>query len=87
LIVNYHTKRRRGLVGVILRMLGEPDQSSWTPGEMAEDLRVAGFDIAEDSGIADWAARFAAERVDSQRFREMRIVVAHRRSPARADER
>ncbi|MGZ3333506.1 MAG: class I SAM-dependent methyltransferase [Gemmatimonadaceae bacterium] len=78
LIVNYHTTMRRGLVRLIFRMLGEPVKSKWSPEEMAEALRVAGFGVIEDSGIEDWAMRFATGRVNVGAGSMMRIVVAQR---------
>ncbi|MGZ3500958.1 MAG: class I SAM-dependent methyltransferase [Gemmatimonadaceae bacterium] len=78
LIVNYHTTMRRGLVRLIFRMLGEPVKSKWSPEEMAEALRAAGFGVIEDSGIEDWAMRFATGRVNVGAGSMMRIVVAQR---------
>ena len=78
LIVNYHTERRRGLAALILRLLGEPHVSEWTPVEMASDLGGAGFDVVEDSGVVEWAQRFATGPVRTQAGRIMRIVVAER---------
>ena len=78
LIVNYHTTMRIGLVRLILRMLGEPVKSKWSPEEMAEALRAAGFGVIEDSGLADWAKRFATGTVNVGAGSMMRIVVAQR---------
>jgi methyltransferase (TIGR00027 family) len=78
LIVNYHTTMRSGLVRLILRMLGEPVKSSWTPEEMAEALDAVGFGVIGDSGIEDWAKRFATGAVNVKPGRMMRIVVAQR---------
>jgi methyltransferase (TIGR00027 family) len=78
LIVNYHTTMRRGLVRLIFRMLGEPVKSKWSPEEMAEALRAVGFGVIEDSGIEDWAKRFATGTVNVGAGRMMRIVVAQR---------
>ncbi len=60
LIVNYHTGRRSWLAHLIYRLIGEPQISSWTPEEMAGDLRTAGFVAVDDSSMLDWNARFAA---------------------------
>src|SRR6185503_5106961 len=49
LIVNYHTGARRLFARLILRLIGEPHISAWTPAEMASDLRAAGFTVREDS--------------------------------------
>jgi methyltransferase (TIGR00027 family) len=78
LIVNYHTIMQRRLVRLILRMLGEPVKSKWSPQEMAEALRAAGFGVIEDSGLEDWAKRFATGAVKVEVGRMMRIVVAQR---------
>ena len=78
LIVNYHTERRRGLAALMLRLLGEPHRSEWTPGEMASDLGAAGFHVVEDSGVVEWAQRFATGPVRTNAGRIMRIVVARR---------
>src|ERR1051325_4760563 len=59
LIVNYHTAHRRWFARLIFRLIGEPQISAWTPDEMAADLESAGFKVLEDSGMADWNARFA----------------------------
>ena len=78
LIVNYHTTMRTGLVRLIFRMLGEPVKSKWSPEEMAAALRAAGFGVIEDSGLEDWAKRFATGTVNVAPGRMMRIVVAQR---------
>jgi methyltransferase (TIGR00027 family) len=78
LIVNYHTSMRRGLVGLVLRALGEPVRSKWSAEEMAAELGAAGFHVVEDSGVAEWARRFATGAVDTRPGRVMRIVVARR---------
>jgi len=78
LIVNYHTTMRHWLVRLVLRLMSEPVRSKSSPEEMADDLGVAGFDVLEDSGGADWARRFAAGPVDLRVGRIMRIAVARR---------
>jgi methyltransferase (TIGR00027 family) len=80
LIVNYHTALRRGPVRLLLRWLGEPNKSKWSPEEMAADLQAAGFRVDEDSGIIDWVKRFATGTIDTRAGRDMRIAVAHRRA-------
>jgi len=82
LLVNYASplrSLRRSLLGVFLRLLGEPVKSKSSPEEMAADLRAAGFDVTEDSGIADWAKRFVTGVVKIQAGHAMRLVVAQRR--------
>src|SRR5207253_10984974 len=78
LIVNYHTSMRGRLVRLIFRLIGEPVMSKWSPEEMAADLRAAGFEVEEDSGMADWAQRFATGSVGSRPGMIMRIAVALR---------
>jgi methyltransferase (TIGR00027 family) len=78
LIVNYHTEMRRGFAALLLRLLGEPAKSKWSPEEMAADLRAAGFQVADDSGVEDWAKRYATGTVNTRAGRIMRIVVAER---------
>jgi methyltransferase (TIGR00027 family) len=78
LIVNYHTTMRRGFARLLFRALGEPVKSKWSPDEMAEALRAVGFGVVEDSGLEDWAKRFATGTVNMWAARVMRIVVAER---------
>jgi hypothetical protein len=69
---------RRGLVArPIFRFIGEPQISAWTPDEMAADLRSAGFEVREDSGMSDWNERYAQRdaRVEGRAY-YMRVVVA-----------
>jgi methyltransferase (TIGR00027 family) len=75
LIVNYHTTMRSGLVRLLLRMVGEPVRSKWSPEEMADALRAVGFGVVEDSGVAEWANRYATGIVDTRVGNIMRIVV------------
>jgi len=79
LIVNYHTSMRSPFIRLALRFLREPVKSAASPAEMAGDLGQAGFDVIEDSGTRDWAARFTDGGVDTRVGRAMRIVVARRR--------
>jgi len=76
LIVNYHTSGRSALVGLYLWLIGEPMKSHWSPEGMASDLAAAGFQVDEDSGLADWAARYATGAVKVRHGRHMRIAVA-----------
>jgi methyltransferase (TIGR00027 family) len=78
LIINYHTELRRGLVGLILRLLGEPFRSKWSPTELAADLSAVGFRAEEDSGVADWASRFATGPVEIKAGQSARITIARR---------
>jgi methyltransferase (TIGR00027 family) len=76
LIVNYHTVQRGLITRLILRLIGEPMISHWSPAEMTADLRAAGFVVREDSGLADWNVRFAESRANVERALYMRIAVA-----------
>ena len=76
LIVNYHTAHRRFLARMTFRLIGEPQISAWTPGEMADDLRSARFRVSEDTGMIDWNEKFARGLAKVQRGPYMRIAVA-----------
>jgi len=76
LIVNYHTIHRRFFARLMFRLIGEPQVSAWTPAEMAEDLRSAGFIVRDDSSMADWNARFANDQAKVDRGYYMRVAVA-----------
>jgi methyltransferase (TIGR00027 family) len=78
LIVNYHTIHRRFFARLIFRLIGEPQISSWTAGEMAADLASAGFTVRDDSGMTDWNKRFAAGSAKVDRAHYMRIAVARK---------
>jgi len=78
LIVNYHTPHRGFIGRLLLRLIGEPQISSWTPEQMAADLEAVGFRVREDSGMADWNEQFADGRGNVHRGYYMRIVVAGR---------
>ena len=78
LIVNYHSIRRQFVARLIFRLIGEPQISSWTPEEMAADLKSAGFVVKEDSGMTDWNERFAGGKAKIERAFYMRIAVARR---------
>jgi len=85
LIVNYHTVRR-GLIGqLIFRLIGEPQISHWTPGEMAADLESVGMRVVDDSGMVDWSNQFAGGKARvAQRSAYMRIAVARMQSRVRS---
>ena len=76
LIVNYHTANRRVLARLILRLIGEPQISDWSPEEMAEVLRSAGFIVREDTGMLDWNQRFARGEARVERAPYMRVATA-----------
>ena len=76
LIVNYHSIRRRFFARLIFRLIGEPQISSWTPEEMAADLRAVGFMVSEDTAMGEWNARFADGKAKVDAAFYMRVVVA-----------
>src|SRR5438876_11777185 len=76
LIVNYHTLHRRLFARLMFRLIGEPQISAWTPEQMADDLRSAGFVVRDDSGMADWNDRFAQGQAKVERASYMRIAHA-----------
>lgn len=76
LIVNYHVPHRRPLARLLLRFIGEPQLSAWTPEQMAADLRSVGFDVRKDSGTLDWNTQFAESKAKVDRASYMRVVVA-----------
>lgn len=78
LIINYHTTMRTATVRLLLRLLGEPVRSASSIEQMAADLRAAGFQVVEDTGMADWAKRFAVGEVNMSASKSMRIVEARR---------
>jgi methyltransferase (TIGR00027 family) len=78
LIVNYHTLHRRLFARLMFRLIGEPQISAWTQEQMAADMRPVGFVVREDSGMAEWNARFALGKARVERASYMRIAIARR---------
>ena len=78
LIVNYHTARSGLWARLVLRLIGEPQISTWTKEEMAADLASVGFVVREDSGMADWNVRFAQGKARVERALYMRIVIGRK---------
>ena len=76
LIVNYHTAHSGFIGRLMLRLIGEPQISDWTPEEVAADLRGVGFAVREDSAMTDWNQRFANGEARVDRGYYMRIAVA-----------
>ena len=76
LVVNYHSAFARFYARIIFRLIGEPQISAWSPAEMAADLKRARFTVREDSGMADWNARFANGEAKVERGAYMRIATA-----------
>jgi methyltransferase (TIGR00027 family) len=79
LVLNYHTANRRWFARLLFRLIGEPMISAWSPAEMAEDLAAAGFQVREDSGVAEWNAKWAGGQANDRKVWYMRVVVASRR--------
>jgi methyltransferase (TIGR00027 family) len=79
LIVNYHTARRGWFAQLMFRLIGEPQISSWSPDEMAAEMRAAGFLVEDDSGMMDWNARFAGGEANVERGSYIRIAAALRK--------
>jgi hypothetical protein len=80
LIVNYHAGHSGLLARLMLRLIGEAQISMWTKEEMAADLKSVGFVVREDSGIAEWNARFARGEARVERALYMRIAVGRHAS-------
>ena len=78
LILNYHTAHSGLWARLMLRLIGEPQISMWTKEEMAADLGSVGFVVREDSGMAEWNARFAQGKARVERALYMRIVIGRR---------
>jgi methyltransferase (TIGR00027 family) len=78
LILNYHAARSGLWARLMLRLVGEPQISMWTRDEMAAELSSVGFVVREDSGMAEWNARFAHGAARIERVSYMRIVVARK---------
>ena len=78
LILNYHAAHSGLWARLMLRLVGEPQISTWTKEAMAAELSSVGFVVSEDSGIAEWNARFAHGAARVERTLYMRIVVARK---------
>ena len=76
LIVNYHTLHGGFIGRLMLRLIGEPQISDYTPEEMAGNLRDVGFVVREDSAMSDWNQRFANGEAKVERGYYMRVAVA-----------
>ena len=78
LIVNYHSAHSGLIARLMFRLIGEPQISMWTREEMAADLRSAGFVVRDDSGMAEWNARFAQGAARVERTPYMRIAISRK---------
>jgi hypothetical protein len=80
LIVAYHTPAfMLRLIGPVVRRLGEPLRSSFTPDAMRELLAGYGFRVVWDADIPTIGGAMSAEIVQAtRRWRHLRIVTADR---------
>jgi methyltransferase (TIGR00027 family) len=78
LIVNYHDAHRGLFARLMFWLIGEPQISFWSSDEMARDLKIAGFVVREDYGMADWNNQFAHGEAKVDRAPYMRIATAQR---------
>ena len=78
-IINYHAENRRWFARLMFRLIGEPMISAWSPDQMAKELKATGFEVLEDSGLADWNAKWAGGQANVSRGAYMRVVVGVRR--------
>jgi methyltransferase (TIGR00027 family) len=78
LIVNYHSAHSGLVARLMFRLIGEPQISMWTKEEMAADLRSVGFVVRDDSGMAEWNARFAQGAARVERTPYMRIAISRK---------
>ena len=78
LIVNYHVAHRKWFARLMFRLIGEPQISAWSPEEMSDALKSAGFAVRDDTGMRDWNERFARGRARVDRGWYMRVAVAQR---------
>ncbi|MBK7862244.1 MAG: SAM-dependent methyltransferase [Archangiaceae bacterium] len=79
LVVNYHTQLHRGLVGLFLRFLGEPNRSAFTAEQLSAELAHAHFTVENDTGVADWQAAHGGTVAPYGAGRFARIAVGRRR--------
>jgi methyltransferase (TIGR00027 family) len=84
LVIVYHQPAAMlKLVGWLVRRLGEPLRSSFTPPQMRALLARHGFDVATDENVAETAARLSPDLARKMRLvRHMRTVVATRTATA-----
>ncbi len=78
LIINYHAELRNVIARLMFRLLGEAMISAHTPAEMKSELAAVGFDVREDSGLADWNRRFANGAANETRGAYMRVLLSTR---------
>jgi methyltransferase (TIGR00027 family) len=82
LIAHYHLPEAKQSVAAVRKLLfswiGEPQIGLRTEACMREEITRAGFELLEDAGIAEQAARVGATLSGDVRLRVSRILVAKR---------
>ena len=78
LILNYHDAPPAPLARLMFRLIGEPMRSAYPPAEMKAELEAAGFEVREDTAIAEWNARWAKGQANVKGREYVRVVVATR---------
>lgn len=69
----------RRLVGLVLRLVGEPFRSAFTPADMRSLLAKFGLNVVQDDSLPDVAVRLSADLGDASFvLRDMRIATAER---------
>jgi methyltransferase (TIGR00027 family) len=80
LIAHYHlpevTRRAAGVRKLIFSLLGEPQIGLRTRERMRDEIARAGFELIEDAGIAEQAARVGGTLSNDPRLQVSRILVA-----------
>lgn len=81
LVIAYHSPAAMlHVIGFLVRLLGEPLRSTYTPESMAALLRAHGFGVATDRGLPELGAALGPEVDQATKvMRHTRIVVATRR--------
>jgi methyltransferase (TIGR00027 family) len=65
-------------MNAVLSWWREPQIGQRSRARMAEELRLCGLELEQDSGQSDWARRFGAHPPEGTIARQSRIVVARR---------
>ncbi len=82
LVALYHTRFwLRHVVGLVVRRMGEPLRSTFTPASMAAMLAAHGFDVTSDRDIPEIAEQLSGDLWRATRpMKHTRIVVADQRA-------
>jgi methyltransferase (TIGR00027 family) len=82
LIAHYHlpevTRSASGVRKLLFSLLGEPQIGLRTQERMRDEVTRAGFEVIEDAGIAEQAARVGAKPSSDPRIQVSRILIAKR---------